>query len=92
MSGINDFVEIAGTAEELGFESIALPDSTFYMEKRSTDYPYTPDGYPLIAAAAMMKAEQIAETIARLKVLLADAGRTDDPRFAETYIHSGWQQ
>jgi alkanesulfonate monooxygenase SsuD/methylene tetrahydromethanopterin reductase-like flavin-dependent oxidoreductase (luciferase family) len=64
MSGINDFVEIARTAEELGFESIALPDSIFYMEKQSTDYPYTPDGSrlwnvdtewvdPLIAAAAM---------------------------------------
>ena len=44
MSGINDFVEIARTAEELGFDSIALPDSIFYMEKQSTDYPYTPDG------------------------------------------------
>ena len=64
MSGINDFVEIARTAEELGFDSIALPDSIFYMEKQSTDYPYTPDGSrmwnadtewvdPLIAAGAM---------------------------------------
>ncbi|HET9564113.1 MAG TPA: LLM class F420-dependent oxidoreductase, partial [Mycobacterium sp.] len=33
MSGINDFVEITRTAEELGFDSIALPDSIFYMEK-----------------------------------------------------------
>ena len=64
MSGINDFVEIARTAEELGFDSIALPDSIFYMEQQSTDYPYTPDGSrmwnadtewvdPLIAAGAM---------------------------------------
>ena len=44
MSRINEFVEIARTAEELGFDSIALPDSIFYMEKQSTDYPYTPDG------------------------------------------------
>lgn len=64
MSGINDFCEIAKTAEELGFDSIALPDSIFYMEKQSADYPYTPDGSrmwnadtewvdPLIAAGAM---------------------------------------
>jgi len=64
MSGINDLVEIARTAEELGFDSIALPDSIFYMEKQSTDYPYTADGSrmwnedtpwadPLIVAGAM---------------------------------------
>ena len=44
MSRIDQLVEIARTAEELGFDSIALPDSIFYMEKQSTDYPYTPDG------------------------------------------------
>ena len=42
MSGINDFVEIAKTAEELGFDSIALPDSIFYMEKQSTTIPTPP--------------------------------------------------
>ena len=26
------------------FDSIALPDSLFYMEKQAADYPYTPDG------------------------------------------------
>ena len=47
-----------------GFDNIALPDSIFYMEKQSADYPYTPDGSrmwdentpwvdPLIAAGAM---------------------------------------
>ena len=48
----------------MGFDSIALPDSLFYMEKAAADYPYTPDGSrmwnedtpwvdPLIAAGAM---------------------------------------
>ena len=44
MGPIDHLVEIAKTAEEVGFDAIALPDSLFYMEKQSTDYPYTPDG------------------------------------------------
>jgi probable F420-dependent oxidoreductase len=64
MCQIDHLVEIAKTAEEVGFDSIALPDSIFYMEKQSADYPYTADGSrmwdentpwvdPLIAAGAM---------------------------------------
>ncbi|PEG43237.1 LLM class F420-dependent oxidoreductase [Mycolicibacterium agri] len=64
MVQIDHLTEIAKTAEEVGFDSIALPDSIFYMEKQSADYPYTPDGSrmwdentpwvdPLIAAGAM---------------------------------------
>lgn len=64
MGPIDQLVELARTAEEVGFDSIALPDSLFYMEKQSADYPYTADGSrmwnedtpwvdPLIAAAAM---------------------------------------
>ena len=64
MGPIEDIVEIAKTAEEVGFDAVALPDSLFYMEKQAADYPYTPDGSrmwnaetpwvdPLIAAAAM---------------------------------------
>jgi probable F420-dependent oxidoreductase len=64
MGPIEDIIEIAKTAEEVGFDSVALPDSLFYMEKQAADYPYTPDGSrmwnaetpwvdPLIAAAAM---------------------------------------
>jgi probable F420-dependent oxidoreductase len=64
MCQIDQLLEIARTAEEVGFHSIALPDSIFYMEKQSADYPYTPDGSrmwdentpwvdPLIAAGAM---------------------------------------
>lgn len=64
MCQIDQLTEIAKTAEEVGFTSIALPDSIFYMEKQAADYPYTPDGSrmwdentpwvdPLIAAGAM---------------------------------------
>jgi probable F420-dependent oxidoreductase len=64
MSPVEQLVELAKTAEEVGFDSIALPDSIFYMEKQSTDYPYTADGSrmwnedtpwadPLIVAGAM---------------------------------------
>ncbi|MGH3580091.1 MAG: LLM class F420-dependent oxidoreductase, partial [Mycobacterium sp.] len=41
MGPIEDIVEIAKTAEEVGFDAIALPDSLFYMEKQAADYPYT---------------------------------------------------
>ena len=64
MSPLDDLLEIAKAAEELGFDNIALPDSIFYMESQSADYPYTPDGSrmwnqdtpwvdPLILAGAM---------------------------------------
>ena len=64
MCPIDQLIEIAKTAEEVGFDNIALPDSIFYMEKQSADYPYTADGSrmwdentpwvdPLIAAGAM---------------------------------------
>ncbi len=64
MCPIDQLIELAKTAEEVGFDNIALPDSIFYMEKQSADYPYTADGSrmwdentpwvdPLIAAGAM---------------------------------------
>lgn len=64
MGPIEDIIEIAKTAEDVGFDAIALPDSLFYMESQAADYPYTPGGSrmwnaetpwvdPLIAAAAM---------------------------------------
>jgi probable F420-dependent oxidoreductase len=64
MGPVNELIDIAKTAEEVGFDAIALPDSLFYMEQQSADYPYTPDGSrmwnadtpwvdPLIAAGAM---------------------------------------
>jgi probable F420-dependent oxidoreductase len=64
LSPLDHLIELARTAEESGFSAIALPDSLFYSENVSAEYPYTPDGNrfwnaetpwvdPLIAAAAM---------------------------------------
>ncbi|MGW4484906.1 LLM class F420-dependent oxidoreductase [Amycolatopsis sp. NPDC004368] len=64
MNPLDQLGELARAAEESGFSSIVLPDSLFYSEKVSADYPYTPDGSrfwtedtpwvdPLVAAAAM---------------------------------------
>lgn len=64
MTPLDQLVELARTAEECGFASVALPDSLFYSEKVSAEYPYTTDGSrmwdadtpwvdPLIATAAM---------------------------------------
>ncbi len=64
MSPLDQIVPLAQTAEECGFTSIALPDSLFYSETVSADYPYTDDGSrmwnadtpwpdPLIAAGAI---------------------------------------
>lgn len=64
MGPVDQLVELARCAEEVGFDAIALPDSLFYMETASAKYPYTPDGSrmwdadtpwvdPLIATAAM---------------------------------------
>ncbi|MEC3978458.1 TIGR03619 family F420-dependent LLM class oxidoreductase [Amycolatopsis sp. H20-H5] len=64
MNPLDQLGELARVAEEAGFASIALPDSLFYSETVSADYPYTPDGSrfwteetpwvdPLVATAAM---------------------------------------
>lgn len=64
MGPIDQLTELARTAEEVGFDAIALPDSLFFMESAAADYPYTRDGSrmwnadtpwvdPLIATAAM---------------------------------------
>jgi probable F420-dependent oxidoreductase len=64
LAPLDQLIELARTAEECGFSSIALPDSIFYSEEVAADYPYTVDGRrfwdsetpwadPLIAAAAM---------------------------------------
>src|SRR3954447_10406607 len=64
LSPLDQLTELARTAEECGFSSIALPDSIFYSEQVAASYPYAPDGErfwtaetpwvdPLIAAAAM---------------------------------------
>ncbi|TLG07828.1 TIGR03619 family F420-dependent LLM class oxidoreductase [Nocardia cyriacigeorgica] len=64
LSPLEQLTELAKTAEECGFSSIALPDSLFYMKTAEAKYPYTPDGSrfwgpetpwvdPLIGATAM---------------------------------------
>jgi probable F420-dependent oxidoreductase len=64
MSPLDQLAELARTGEQNGFAAMVLPDSLFYSETVSADYPYTPDGSrfwnaetpwvdPLIAAAAM---------------------------------------
>lgn len=64
LSPLDQLPELAKTAEETGFASIALPDSLFYMQDAAAKYPYTADGSrfwgpdtpwvdPLIGAAAM---------------------------------------
>ncbi|MGW0174426.1 TIGR03619 family F420-dependent LLM class oxidoreductase [Rhodococcus sp. NPDC003322] len=44
MIDARDLCELAQVAEEVGFDSIAMPDSVFYPETVSADYPYTADG------------------------------------------------
>ncbi|XP_060085181.1 uncharacterized protein Mb0965c-like [Ylistrum balloti] len=67
MTNPEHYIELAKTAEEYGFTSIALPDSIFYSEEVSAAYPYTSDGKrmwtedtpfvsPLIAAASLAAA------------------------------------
>ena len=41
---------LARAAEEAGFDAIAVPDSVFYPEAVSADYPYSPDGSRFWAA------------------------------------------
>lgn len=64
MSPLEQFAELARTAEECGFDSVALPDSLFFSEQVAAAYPYTSDGQrmwdeytpwsdPLVAAASM---------------------------------------
>jgi probable F420-dependent oxidoreductase len=64
LSPLDQLAELARTAEECGYDSIALPDSLFFSEQVSAKYPYTPDGSrfwdadtpwadPFVAAAAM---------------------------------------
>lgn len=38
------YVPLARTAEEVGYDSVAVPESVFYPEEVSAKYPYTPDG------------------------------------------------
>lgn len=63
-SPIDQILDLARAAEEVGFDRITLPDSLFLPHHQETDYPYTADGSrmwdehtpwvePLTAIAAM---------------------------------------
>lgn len=41
---VDQFIDIAKKAEELGFEGITVPDHLIYPTKFDTPYPYTDDG------------------------------------------------
>ncbi len=41
---VNQFVDIAKKAEELGYDGIAVPDHLVYPTRIDTPYPYTADG------------------------------------------------
>jgi probable F420-dependent oxidoreductase len=64
MSQPQDYAQLARAAEEAGFDQIAVPDSIFWSEQVSSEYPYTGDGArmwtestpfvdPFLAVAAM---------------------------------------
>ncbi|SNR85537.1 probable F420-dependent oxidoreductase, Rv2161c family [Haloechinothrix alba] len=44
LSPPDQLAELARCGEENGFSSVALPDSLFYSEETSAQYPYTADG------------------------------------------------
>ena len=44
MSDVSHLLPTAIAADELGYDTVAIPDSVFFPEKVSADYPYTPDG------------------------------------------------
>jgi len=44
MSPLDQLPELARTAEECGYASVALPDSLFYAESVAVKSPYTSDG------------------------------------------------
>lgn len=41
---VDQFIDIAKKAEELGYEGITVPDHLIYTTKSDTPYPYTDDG------------------------------------------------
>ncbi|MGN5238443.1 TIGR03619 family F420-dependent LLM class oxidoreductase [Rhodococcus sp. SJ-3] len=53
---------LARVADECGYDAIALPDSVFYPETVSADYPYSPDGKRMWAPETPMPDPFIAMT------------------------------
>ncbi|MFC7449209.1 TIGR03619 family F420-dependent LLM class oxidoreductase [Rhodococcus daqingensis] len=62
MIDARDLPELARAAEDAGFDSVAMPDSVFYPEHVSADYPYSPDGKRMWAPETPMPDPFIAMT------------------------------
>lgn len=64
LGGIEDYPDIARTAEQSGWTSLAIPDSLFYPEITESDYPYLSteavrdalDGVPVLDPVVAMTA------------------------------------
>lgn len=54
MIDAHDLLELAPVAEEAGYHSIGMPDSVFYPEHISADYPYSADGKRMWSAEVPM--------------------------------------
>ncbi len=44
MMAVDEILPLAVAADELGYHAVALPDSVFFPETASADYPYSADG------------------------------------------------
>lgn len=54
MMGVRELLDLAPVAEDCGYDGFGLPDSVFYPEHVSADYPYTPDGKRMWSAEVPM--------------------------------------
>lgn len=54
MIDADQLLALAPIAEESGYDGIGMPDSVFYPERVSADYPYTPDGKRMWGAEVPM--------------------------------------
>lgn len=72
LGGIEDYPQIARTAEDSGWTSLAIPDSLFYPEMTESDYPYLSteavrqalDGVPVLdPVVAMTSMVAVTETL-----------------------------
>ncbi|MCB1695479.1 MAG: TIGR03619 family F420-dependent LLM class oxidoreductase [Halioglobus sp.] len=73
LGGIEDYPDIARTAEQAGWTSLAIPDSLFYPEVTESDYPYLSteavrealDGVPVLDPIVAMTAMAVGTSTLR---------------------------
>ncbi|MCK7513421.1 MAG: hypothetical protein MZV70_61605 [Desulfobacterales bacterium] len=98
LGGIEDYPDIARTAQACGWTSLAVPDSLFYPEVTASEYPYLSteavrealDGVPVLdPVVAMAMLVGVTQTLrfypAVLKVLCASPGAGQGPVVAGGY-------